>query len=252
VSDTATDSEVRGTTWNVEQVSDTATDSEVRGTTWNVEQVSDTATDSEVRGTTWNVEQVSDTATDSEVRGTTWNVEQVSDTATDSEVRGTTWNDEQVSDTATDSEVRGTTWNVEHVSDTATDSEVRGTTWNVEQVSDTTTFSARRRVRQKLFFVSLRMRRWPMVTSLQPSIAAGAASDGRTPSFSHRDTTEKGQSTRHIPFPVYLKSQQRLDCGRHGGACLLLLSAVSLRFGQACKQQAGRNGPVANADARLF
>ncbi len=41
------------------------------------------------------------------------------------------------------------------------------------------------------------------------------------------DTAGKSQSSRLIPCAVHLESWQKLDCERHGGACLLLLSAVS-------------------------
>jgi hypothetical protein len=43
----------------------------------------------------------------------------------------------------------------------------------------------------------------------------------------YHDTAEKSQSSRHIPCAVHLEYWQKLDCGRHGGACLHLLSAVS-------------------------
>ena len=37
------------------------------------------------------------------------------------------------------------------------------------------------------------------------------------------------QSSRHIPCAVHLESFQKLDCERHGGACLLLLLAAARR-----------------------
>ena len=37
------------------------------------------------------------------------------------------------------------------------------------------------------------------------------------------------QSSRHIPCAVHLEISQKLDCERHGGACLHLLSAVSIK-----------------------
>ena len=43
----------------------------------------------------------------------------------------------------------------------------------------------------------------------------------------HLDTADKSQSSRRIPCAVYLESRQKLDCERHGGACLHLLSAVT-------------------------
>jgi len=36
-------------------------------------------------------------------------------------------------------------------------------------------------------------------------------------------------SSRHIPCAVHLESWQKLACERHGGACLLLLSAAARR-----------------------
>jgi hypothetical protein len=42
------------------------------------------------------------------------------------------------------------------------------------------------------------------------------------------DKADKGQSSRHIPCAGHLEFQQNLDCGQHVGACLLLLSTVSL------------------------
>ncbi len=42
------------------------------------------------------------------------------------------------------------------------------------------------------------------------------------------DKADKGQSSRHIPCAGHLEFQQDLDCGQHVGACLLLLSTVSL------------------------
>jgi hypothetical protein len=45
------------------------------------------------------------------------------------------------------------------------------------------------------------------------------------------DTADKSQSSRHIPCAVHLESWQKLDGGRHGGACLLLLCG---RHGGAC------------------
>ena len=39
------------------------------------------------------------------------------------------------------------------------------------------------------------------------------------------------QSSRHIPCAVHLESWQKLDCERHGGACLHLLPAVSQNEG---------------------
>jgi hypothetical protein len=41
------------------------------------------------------------------------------------------------------------------------------------------------------------------------------------------DKADKSQSSRHIPCAVHLESLQILKSGRHDGACLLLLSAVS-------------------------
>ena len=41
------------------------------------------------------------------------------------------------------------------------------------------------------------------------------------------DTADKSQSSRHIPCAVHLESLQILKSGRHDGACLLLLSALS-------------------------
>ena len=43
------------------------------------------------------------------------------------------------------------------------------------------------------------------------------------------DTADKSQSSRHIPCAVHLVCQQILKSGRHDGACLLLLSALSER-----------------------
>ena len=42
------------------------------------------------------------------------------------------------------------------------------------------------------------------------------------------DKADKSQVSRHIPRAVHLESLQILKSGRHDGACLLLLSAVSL------------------------
>ena len=42
------------------------------------------------------------------------------------------------------------------------------------------------------------------------------------------DTADKSQSSRHIACAVHLESLQILKSGRHDGACLLLLSALSL------------------------
>ena len=44
------------------------------------------------------------------------------------------------------------------------------------------------------------------------------------------------QSSRHIPCAVHPESSQKLDCERHGGACLNLWSAVS----QTVKKPAAR------------
>ncbi len=41
------------------------------------------------------------------------------------------------------------------------------------------------------------------------------------------DSADKSQSSRHIPCAVRLKTQPIYASIRHGGACLLLLSAVS-------------------------
>jgi hypothetical protein len=43
------------------------------------------------------------------------------------------------------------------------------------------------------------------------------------------DTADKNQSSRHIPCAVHLVCQEILKSGRHDGACLLLLSALSER-----------------------
>ena len=45
---------------------------------------------------------------------------------------------------------------------------------------------------------------------------------------------EKSQSSRHIPCAVHLESWQKLDCGRHDGACLLLLSTADGTTERAC------------------
>ena len=43
------------------------------------------------------------------------------------------------------------------------------------------------------------------------------------------------QSSRHIPCAVHLEISQKLDCERHGGACLHLLSAVSYFNATKCR-----------------
>ena len=59
------------------------------------------------------------------------------------------------------------------------------------------------------------------------SVCTGPCNEPRRCPGSSLDTTDKSQSSRHIPCAVHLESSQKLDCERHGGACLLLLSAVS-------------------------
>ena len=44
------------------------------------------------------------------------------------------------------------------------------------------------------------------------------------------EPTEVKVGGRHIPCAVHLESWQKLDCERHDGTCLLLLSAVFYRI----------------------
>ena len=74
-----------------------------------------------------------------------------------------------------------------------------------------------------------RARHFPSISQLKDRFDMVASLDARHFPSRQQDTADKSQSSRHIPCAFHLESWQKLACERHGGACLLLLSAVSNR-----------------------